>query len=223
MRVFRITQAQLDEIFEHPLPDHAYQILANLPILKETVGEDPSSIPNIQYTMPDRKPPPVHETAGMWGEPKEEIYASDEDRSTTVHRLKERTPDLQPLRGKFTFDTTVRFLEEDPPSNFFEQTIVTYGSPYEPAPEVMSFREVMKREQQYQDAKEQLKKRAAAEYARCEELERTINDVQAGITKRIAKGMSVVFFTERLGVLKDRLVETTNAYNATMTELWGAQ
>lgn len=73
MRAFRITQAQLDEIFESlGHYGRVYDILANLEVINEMVMDKPSSIPNVRVTVEGRKRPPVHETVGMWGEPKEE-------------------------------------------------------------------------------------------------------------------------------------------------------
>jgi hypothetical protein len=73
VRAFRITQAQLDEIFESlGHYGRVYDILANLEVINEMVMDKPSSIPNVRVTVEGRKHPPVHETVGMWGEPKEE-------------------------------------------------------------------------------------------------------------------------------------------------------
>lgn len=92
MRAFRITQAQLDEIFEHPLPDHAYQILANLTVINEMIVDEPVI-----------KAVPVHETVGMWGEPKEEpVWTPNDDREAgTVRLVKKRDGGQKPLLNFF--------------------------------------------------------------------------------------------------------------------------
>lgn len=74
MRAYRITQAQLDEIYEHPLPDHAYQILSNLTPIVEMEVDDPSvSVP-------------ANPLYGLWGdakeEPAQETWMPDDDRIT---------------------------------------------------------------------------------------------------------------------------------------------
>lgn len=105
MRAFRITQAQLDEIFEHPLPDHAYQILANLTVINEMVVDEPVI-----------KAVPVHETVGMWGEPKEEpVWTPNDDREYKVRQVKSREPGKQDFfMGKMTtYDSSAKRFEEE--------------------------------------------------------------------------------------------------------------
>lgn len=211
MRAYKITQEQLDEIYEHPLPDHAYQILANLPILssKSTVqAEDP---------LPPVKSVQVHETAGMWGEPKEEPFLLDDDREPRVHQPKKRNPGL---RGDFTFDKNAVYEIPEPMTDFFMQKISSYE------PETPSFAEIVEREKQYKAAKlaekERLKKRASSEYLRCEDLQRMINDLEARIFDKIDKGLTVNLSAQRLQLLKQEQKEAEAMYKAIMDELWGA-
>lgn len=233
MRAFRITQAQLDEIFESlGHYGRVYDILANLEVINEMVMDKPSSIPNVRVTVEGRKHPPVHETVGMWGEPKEEEddpeakWMLDDDRTPGTFRIVKKRPEKSPHDFFFEGKT----LEYKMDRKDFEQEYLTTPTSHDDALDALNAAHKAEMEER-EYARAMKAKHAEAQSERLKRLRADVaywkSEVQIHERKIFAKidsGSSAnEYDLEVMQSTHNLLAEAEKALNHELTIMWAGK